>query len=230
MARISKTEHSRILHLIDNERRRVADVALEYGCTPANIYVLLGKLRRSRAEPAILTVDATASDLGPAAAPEDTTSSDARAGGAGDLFVGSATSPPMRSTKRDVTAIRPVASDDAVVQDPRAASDPAARTSPFVSQAGVARAAPAVPTGADAPDQARPTALSSAGVGAKLAKPGFSLVMRTAEGDENVTPFRSLEDLLSAAKFLLRTAARSPDPVWFSVQPVDLSTLELDAA
>ena len=48
MARISKTDHSRILHLVEVERRKVVEVAAEYGCTPANIYALLGKMRRNR--------------------------------------------------------------------------------------------------------------------------------------------------------------------------------------
>ncbi len=46
MARISKEEHSRILRMVDSEHRKVAEVAAEYGCTPANIYALLHKLRR----------------------------------------------------------------------------------------------------------------------------------------------------------------------------------------
>ena len=50
--------------------------------------------------------------------------------------------------------------------------------------------------------------------------------MRSSEGEDAVTPFRSLEELLSAAKPILRTAARSPEPVWFSIQQIDLDTLE----
>lgn len=50
--------------------------------------------------------------------------------------------------------------------------------------------------------------------------------MRTSDGEEAVNPFRSLEDLLSAAKPILRDAARSPEPVWFSIQAVDLAALE----
>ena len=37
MARISKTDHPRILHLVDVDRRKVVEVAAEYGCTPANM-------------------------------------------------------------------------------------------------------------------------------------------------------------------------------------------------
>ena len=46
MARIGKDQHPRILQLVDTEHRKVAEVAAEYGCTPANIYALLSKLRR----------------------------------------------------------------------------------------------------------------------------------------------------------------------------------------
>jgi hypothetical protein len=45
-----------------------------------------------------------------------------------------------------------------------------------------------------------------------------------------MTPFRSLDDLLSAIKPILRAGARSPEPVWFSLQPVDLATIDVDAA
>jgi transposase-like protein len=68
------------------------------------------------------------------------------------------------------------------------------------------------------------------GIGASLAKPGFGLTMRTQDSDETVTPFRSLEDLLSAVKPILRAAARSPDPVWFSIRQIDLSEMEWEAA
>jgi hypothetical protein len=54
--------------------------------------------------------------------------------------------------------------------------------------------------------------------------------MRTADGEESLAPFRSLDDLLSAIKPILRASARSVDPVWFSLQPVDLSALDSDAA
>lgn len=57
-------------------------------------------------------------------------------------------------------------------------------------------------------------------------KRGYALMMRTSDGEEAMKPFRSLEDLLSAAKPILRDAARSPEPVWFSIQPVDLAALE----
>jgi hypothetical protein len=46
--------------------------------------------------------------------------------------------------------------------------------------------------------------------------------MRTSDGEETAHPFRSLEELLSASKPILRSASRSPEPIWFSIQQVDL--------
>jgi hypothetical protein len=52
--------------------------------------------------------------------------------------------------------------------------------------------------------------------------------MRTSDGDETVHPFRSIEELLSGVKPLLRIASRSPEPIWFSIQHVNLSDLSLE--
>ncbi len=57
-------------------------------------------------------------------------------------------------------------------------------------------------------------------------KGGYALMMRGSDGEEIANPFRSLEDLLAAAKPILRTAARSPEPIWFSIRPVDLEALQ----
>jgi hypothetical protein len=65
---------------------------------------------------------------------------------------------------------------------------------------------------------------------AKAARPGYALCMRSAEGDESSTPFRSLDDLLAAVKPILRNVARSPDPVWFSITQVNLADIETEAA
>jgi transposase-like protein len=89
------------------------------------------------------------------------------------------------------------------------------------------RAAPA-PAPAPAREAVRRSA--PAAIGGKLAKPGMGLLMRTPDGEETMTPFRSLDDLLSAIKPILRAGARSPEPVWFSLQPVDLATIDVDAA
>ena len=62
----------------------------------------------------------------------------------------------------------------------------------------------------------------------RAGKAGYALLMRTRDGEEAVHPFRSLDELLSAAKPILRTAARSPEPIWFSIQQVDLEALEDD--
>jgi transposase-like protein len=84
--------------------------------------------------------------------------------------------------------------------------------------------------GAPTPVREQTRRPAAAAVGAKLAKPGMGLVMRTPDGEETVTPFRSIDDLLSAIKPILRAGARSPEAVWFSLQPVDLATIDVDAA
>jgi len=83
---------------------------------------------------------------------------------------------------------------------------------------------------ASAPVREQTRRPAPAAVGGKLAKPGMGLVMRTSDGEETMTPFRSIDDLLSAIKPILRAGARSPEPVWFSLRPVDLSTIDVDAA
>ena len=112
---------------------------------------------------------------------------------------------------------------------PSAAPPPAAAIAPPQEQRRVVtfeRAAPAPsPVAAPVREEARRPA-----VGGKLAKPGMALLMRTPDGEETMTPFRSIDDLLSAIKPILRAGARSPEPVWFSLQPVDLATIDVDAA
>jgi hypothetical protein len=47
MAKIAKSEYAKIQQLTSVEGRKVAEVADLYGCTPANIYAILAKLRRT---------------------------------------------------------------------------------------------------------------------------------------------------------------------------------------
>ena len=100
---------------------------------------------------------------------------------------------------------------------------PAAPLARPPAPAFVASAAPARPSAEIVP---MPKGGGRGGVGASLAKPGYALAMRGPEGDENLTPFRSLDDLLSAVKPILRAAARNPEAIWFSIQPIDLATLD----
>lgn len=195
MARISKSDHQRILQMIDGDQRKVVDVAAEFGCSPAAIYTLLSKLRRD-AKPA-------AEVTGPA--PADRAATPALL----ELFA------PQPEPMPPVTAA------------------PARAAAPVPPPAPVPEPEPApVPE-----RESNVTAMSRQGIskkpgglGAALAKPGVALVMRTAEGEDTLTPFRSLDDLLSTIKPILRAAARSPDAVWFSIQPVDLASLDSDAA
>ncbi len=224
MARISKAEHPRILQAIDGDGRKVAEVAAEYGCSTANIYALLGKLRRTQQDAAPVA----------AAAPAEPVEPD------------EVEAPPAVPNAPDLFAAAAVPADE----------QPAAQAKPKIKRRGRAEAKPdpaldIAPSPAPAPQPApatpsapAPTTVSSATVtnlprrepapsrsmGATLAKPGFGLTMRSAEGDESMVPYRSLDDLLSAVKPILRAAARSPDAVWFSIQPVDLATLDSDAA
>ena len=181
--------------MVDGERRKVAEVAAEFGCTPANIYALLGKLRQAG------TVDPVPETVAPPAIP------------APDLFAAAATELPALPAP----AAKPAPALKAPVPKAPASKAPASKAPAPKVQAAVAD-----------PPQRGPG--KSRGVGAAAAKPGFGLVMRSAEGEEAMTPFRSLDDLLSAVKPILRAAARSPDAVWFSIQPIDLATLDGDAA
>ena len=219
MARISKTEHPRILQMVQVEQRRVADVAAEYGCTPAAIYALLSKLRREPPpSPAPDVPQASPSrDPDPSVAASDPPTPAVAAPPVADLFATTGQAVAKPAAKRGAPVV--------------AAATGRLAAEPPKSDARESTAAPATTPEATVTNlPARGDAKKGRGVGASLAKPGFGLVMRTPEGDESLTPFRSLDDLLSAVKPILRAAARSPDPVWFSIQPVDLASLDSDAA
>ncbi len=237
MARISKAEHPRILQMVDGENRKVAEVAAEYGCTPANIYALLSKLRRdARPNSEVEAPDASSLDKpGPPAAESpvpSVVSTAAVTPALPDLFAPDfqthepAAPAPATGKRRGRGAGKADRAD--------AASAAADRPTPQVAAVPQRDPEPVAATPAhaanvtDLPRQG--SAKKAGGMGAALAKPGMALMMRTAEGDENLTPFRSLDDLLSAIKPILRAAARSPDAVWFSIQPVDLASLDSDAA
>jgi hypothetical protein len=82
---------------------------------------------------------------------------------------------------------------------------------------------PAPPPAAPSPSRPSPPASK-----ASLLKRGYGLYTRSAEGDDSITPFRSLEDLLSAVKPILRATAGNPEPIWFSIQPVDLASIDIE--
>jgi hypothetical protein len=185
MARIDRAEHPQILHQVDVERRKVSDVAAEYGCTTANIYALLNKLRRSAVPAAVVP---------PPAAPNRST--------------------PIPAASADLPTVTPVPLPPAeaagtssdLFAAPPAPREPIPPPPPVATPAAVPAAVPVLPA-----------------VGPRSSRPGIGLAMRTADGDETTAPFRSLDDLLSAIKPILRDAARSPDPVWFSIRPIDLA-------
>jgi len=213
VARIDKTEYPRILTLVDVDKRKVAEVAALYGCTPANIYALLGKLRRTG-------VWAAAAEL-PGILERSTASASkaAELSESAEELADSSTTLVISETARDLKVETPIAApspDKLTVSAPQPTSRTAAN--PASDRAEIGKSSK------------REAVTGRSGFGSSFAKFGFGLAMRTAEGDENVTPFRSLDDLLSAVKPILRAAARSPDAVWFSIQSIDLATLESDAA
>jgi transposase-like protein len=203
MARIRKEDHARILQLVDIERRTVREIAAEFGCTPAAIYSLLTKLRRETRGAA----PEPGESQPPLALDDDMDE-------AMDAVVPNPPAPFARP---------PVSEESRVVTFERPAPAPAREAAPSPAPRPAPSSAPR-PAPSSAP---RP---ASATIGAKLAKPGTGLIMRTADGEETMTPFRSIDDLLSAIKPILRAGARSAEPVWFSLQPVDLSTIDMDAA
>jgi transposase-like protein len=218
MARIRKDDHARILHLVDVERRAVREIAAEYGCTAANIYSLLAKLRRSGGE----------GSAGAGHAVED--AADETVPATLGLAAPGPAAPEQAALGLDPQPVMP----EPVIEAPVLAPVDPLPEKPVAAKLAIV---PSVPR-ADAPrmDMARPAAETDAApearraLGARLSKPGMGLVMRTEDGEETMTPFRSIDDLLSAIKPILRANARSADPVWFSLQPVDLSAIDMDAA
>jgi hypothetical protein len=209
MPRIPREEHAAIRHRVDIAGQKVAEVAAAYGCTPANIYAILARLRRQDGQSAGDAVPSTSvTEASPAFVPADAASA--------DLFAGLVEA---KSDPAPLAAVAPIAAEPpATAPDPPlpfAVMAPEPPPSPVVPQAPVradhTKVAPRPPAPASAP-----------GTG----KAGYALLMRTSDGEEAVNPFRSLDELLTAAKPILRTAARSPEPIWFSIQQVDLDALE----
>ena len=193
MPRIAREDHATIRHRVDVEGHKVAEVASAYGCTPANIYAILARLRRQEAPGAGQHVAASISTVAQAA---DAAAADLLGGLAevGPEPTPSAGPPEQHGTMPASPTARPA--PDHTPQPHRGRSEASPRPPP------------------------KPASTPRAG------KPGYGLLMRAGDGEEAIHPFRSLEELLSAAKPILRMAARSPEPVWFSIQPLDLEALE----
>ena len=216
MSRIPREEHATIVRRVDLEGHKVAEVAAAYGCTPANIYAILTKARRQgvgetgAAAPLQdhARVEVEANPLPPAAPAAPT-----------DLFDAVPSEPidPVPPPLPASMALGPLPAEPS-------APPPAA---PRVPDPQSARPKPPAPVrtgrGGTAAKPAAPASPPRAG------KTGYALLMRSSDGEEAVHPFRSLDELLSAAKPILRTAARNPEPIWFSIQQVDLDALGDDA-
>lgn len=204
MARLKKEDQPRILAMVEEERRPVREIAAAFGVTPAAIYALLGRVRREQEGAAPRATVQAPLALDPVLLPaEPPPAEDAPAAG-------------------EPEASLPAALERAASVAPPAEPAPSAAAAPQLLRFS----APARPE----PAAGRAPIMAERGIGASRAKPGFGLVMRMPDGDETTTPFRSLDDLLSAIKPILRAGAGSAEPVWFSIQPLDLASLEMDAA
>ena len=192
MPRIAREDHATIRHRVDVEGHKVAEVAAAYGCTPANIYAILARLRRQPAPGA-----------GQVVAAASVTAAQATDSASADLLSGLTDAAPEPVPSATVSEHSGKAATDAAVP-PTKEPKPQVRSG---RQEVPAKPSKPVPS-------------------PRAAKAGYGLLMRTSGGEEAVHPFRSLEELLSAAKPILRTAARSSEPIWFSIQPIDLETLE----
>ena len=209
MPRIPREEQATIRHRVDVEGQKVADVAAAYRCTPANIYAILAKLRRQNVQN---TAEVVSSPSVAAAAPTPVPAVAA----VDDLFGALAEADPAPAAPAVMVPIAPeppAPVNDKASPSAAAASDlpPARLPSPTPTRSGRVGAAsrPSVPAPPPRPNKAC-----------------YALLMRTSDGEEAVNPFRSLDELLAATKLILRTAARSPEPIWFSIQQVDLDALE----
>jgi hypothetical protein len=226
MARIPRDEYPKIQRLVDVEGKKVAEVAASYGCTPANIYAILNKARRTVSEGAV----GTAPEKPSAPVPFDAEVSDtegllerslAASGSSGaaclDLF-GAAAEPGRSDTAASNAAV-------ASVELP-AAKAPPPDTKVQISLAPVGASASA--TSSRTPKDATPVSGASPAKAGRGKGTGIALLMRASDGEEAAHPFRSLEELLSAAKPILRSAARSPEPIWFSIQQVDFDAFAVE--
>ena len=228
MARIAKSEHATIQRLVEVERKKVPEIAADYGCSPANIYAILTRLRRpspdAANDAAPVTIESAASaaesDEAPLPTPHPAPTEQAPL----DLFV-PATSGRKERAARDSQKRRP-APDQATAPEATPLLD-VAEAAPTSIPAPPPLPAPVAIT----PPAERPTAQTAsrnASASKARLKSGYGLCTRSPEGDDSIMPFRSLEDLLSAVKPILRASANAPEPVWFSIQPMDLAEIDLE--
>ncbi len=228
MARIARDAYPTIQHLVDVEGKKVAEVAASYGCTPANIYAILGKARRLAGEAGPQADLKLPVAQAPAEAGVPAATSSGQASPA-DLFTdlpGDAAPEHAAPARADDV---PASGELGAAAGPTLAAEvPAPETKAPERLAAAPPPAPASapsgPAGREAPAASRPPR-----GGARSGKGrGIALLMRTSDGEETAHPFRSLEELLSAAKPILRSAARSSEPIWFSIQEADLDAFAVD--
>ncbi|MDO9713602.1 hypothetical protein [Paracraurococcus lichenis] len=215
---------------MDVEGKKVAEVAASYGCTPANIYAILSKTRRSAGEassPADPEAPAApvAADAGAPAEPLPGPITPADPAPPADLFADLPGQAAPRQTDPIETEGVPAPSTPATSSGSAPGAEAAASASEPETQGQVV--APPIPAPANGPPSRASKAIPAASRALRDATrggkgSGMALLMRTSDGEETAHPFRSLEELLSASKPILRSASRSAEPIWFSIQQVDL--------
>jgi transposase-like protein len=225
MAKIPQEMHAVIRRQVDEEGRKVAEVAAEYGCTPANIYAILTKARRQDSDPgtAALPIAAVTPQAPVTAAKARKVKAAPAERAPVDLFAGfGEEEPPAATAPAGAPAKKAGPAKPGKTSDRPAPALEAAKA----KLSRVQSAPPALEKSDRKGPPPKDTAASAARVKGKM---GYALIMRTVDGEETVNPFRSLDELLSTSKVLLRTAVRSAEPIWFSIQQVDLDALADDS-
>jgi hypothetical protein len=195
MARIAKSEHATIQRLVEVERKKVPEIAADYGCSPANIYAILTRLRRpspdavNDAAPVALRIRASMVVMDDRTTPPRT--------------YGASPAGP-----RPATSGRGSAARDGQKRRPTPDQATAPEAAPLLDVAEAAPMPIPAPPPLPAPIAITPPAVSpttqtasrNASAPKARLKSGYGLCTRSPEGDDSIMPFRSLEDLLSAVK------------------------------
>jgi hypothetical protein len=240
MARIAKSEYPKIQQMVQAEGRKVPEVATMYGCSPANIYAILSKLRRHEGAvaPAQSGLASTSAHDGPTEMPSvagDRPAAVAHGGMAGDLLaaIEGANAAPAPQEAGAAPSEEPA--EAPLLVQPEQVAPILAVPSPVAEEPRITMPSPG-PSAARQPAPGGAARKPAAALSlvetkpARAAKTGYALCMRSSDGDEASTPFRSLDELLSAVKPMLRNVARSPDPVWFSIRQINLADIDTEAA
>jgi hypothetical protein len=203
VAKITVEQYAEIVNRIDVLGEKVSDIAVVFGCTPATIYNVLAKIRKSMTEEAVKV---------------------------SPIVEVSMSRPPVVEVEASPTsepAVTVMETPNVIVANETSESAPdekSVATSEVVPESPV-MSVKSKPV--EAPEPERVTRnLAKGSITKSTAKPGMGLFIRGSDGEDNIIPFRNLEDALMSVKQILRTAVREPETVWFSLQEIDLTMME----